>query len=69
MTVPCCIIKREYQLHEMNWPVRVILLEVDDVSSWRSNHYEVENPSGLNEQYFTSLHKQLRVADSSIYAR
>nr|WP_308116264.1 helix-turn-helix domain-containing protein [Paenibacillus lautus] len=53
------IIKREYQLHEMNWPVRVILLEVDDVSSWRSNHYEVENPSGLNEQYFTSLHKQL----------
>lgn len=53
------IMKREYQLEQINWPVNVILLEVDDISSWRSNHDEFENPQGLNEQFFTSLHKEL----------
>lgn len=53
------VMKREYQLDEINWPVRVILLEVDDMSSWRSNHEELEKPQGLNEQFFTSLHKEL----------
>ncbi|GAB6926778.1 hypothetical protein JCM10914A_07610 [Paenibacillus sp. JCM 10914] len=53
------IIKREYHLNEMEWPVRVILLELDDVSTWRMHAQDTGDQKVQHDQYFTQLHKLL----------
>ncbi|CAM3374951.1 response regulator [Paenibacillus lactis] len=56
------IIEREYRLNEIEWPVRVALLEIDDVSTWRSSYEERKKGTGVNEQFFAKLHTLLEQA-------
>ncbi|RAR44854.1 helix-turn-helix domain-containing protein [Paenibacillus sp. MDMC362] len=53
------IIKREYRLTELHWPVCVILLELDNVSTWRSSSLDTEEKLSAMEEYFSKLHKLL----------
>ena len=52
------IIKREYRLTELHWPVCVILLELDNVSTWRTGSLDAEEKLSAIEEYFTRLHKR-----------
>ncbi|MUG66105.1 response regulator [Paenibacillus campinasensis] len=53
------IMKREYRWAEHEWPIRVALLELDEMSSWRSQQQVSEERRGIREQYMAQLHMAL----------
>lgn len=52
--VPLDVFNKEYQIDEMNWPTRVALLELDDVS-WQLNEFDGNGKKNMMDAFFSRL--------------